>query len=133
MRPLIIRRSREATIPVLEDVANRSPCGDQFRDLRVHGGEDAVGCRAHVAAGPAATGTNMQEGRELAEREAEPQAVANQLHSLDDRRRVLPVAGGRSCRRGKKAEPLVVPDRVGADARAAGQFADAKWNVHDPS
>ena len=66
---------------------------------------------------------NFQDSRQFIEREADRQRAADQLHSLESIRRILPIATPTASRACEYALALGMPQRIGAHAGESRQFA----------
>lgn len=119
-----VGRARQRAVPLLEHPGQFGARGGQFGELTVRLVEQALACRPHAAARRTALCARVEEDGEILQREAKADGVANH-HDVRERVvRVTAIAGCRPRRRWKSADPFVVPDGIGADARAGGGFLD---------
>ena len=124
------RRRGERRVPVVQRPAHPRARGGKVVDLAIDGVQDPLRGGAHVAARRAAGVAHAEERRELVEREAEPLRAADHVEALDDRWRVDAIAGRRALRFRQEPDPLVVADRVDADAARRREPADREHAVH---
>ena len=105
----------------------------QIRDLPIHPLENLFSCSPHPTTGNAARMARLEERREFLQREPDPHRTPNELHTLDDRRRIAPEPATRSGRCRQQAHSLVVSNQVGTDPGACGDLADAEGAVYHAS
>ena len=115
---------RQRRVPAAEHPLHRLAKLAQLAQAGLDRTEFLDGRIPHLAAGGAAGLARLEVAAEFRQREAERQRPPHDERAADVVHAVKPESSGRPGHGRQQAAPLVVPDRVGADAGATGDFAD---------
>jgi hypothetical protein len=119
-------RGREASVPVAERPREILSKLGEFRDLPVDVRELFLGERANLPAWRLTAIALPVQLLELVEGEADAERALDQENPVDRLRRVGAVAVGETPRLSQKSPAFVVPQRIGADPRPAGDLTGSK-------
>ena len=110
----------------MENSTERFPELRELLELPIDVAKLALGERANFPARGLAAVPVAEQLRQLVEREADGEGALDQQDAVDRFRRIGAVAIGEALRPSQQSPALVVPERIDADPRPAGDFAGSK-------
>jgi len=117
------RSSQQLCPPVANEFAQIALGPLEFLNLLLNSSKFLFGKAKHALARDAAAFASTQNLRQFFQREPQLQSSLGELDRLHGRGIEYPVAALSSPRHWQNSQPLVVAQRVGADASQAGKFS----------